>query len=223
MAFRLTIPPPFPVSRIRCPLTWSIGAKVSQCDKQRPSCGQCKANGVTCPGYERELVFLNSFTEPDSATRPTTTRYSKAAVVATSNTRSFPADPADSWLQLLSPDNAAHIGTPVALLANADTTQLTGRFMQEYLPSGRPAGTLDSWIEVVPTMKSTDRLAHEALRSIALCTAGRTLGDPVLMRRGLDLYGFALHYTTSAVQDAKLSRTTSVLAAVKTFGMIEVC
>ena len=181
------------------------------------------AAGATCHGYERERVFLNSFTGDETDQKLVTTRYSKTS----SDDKAFAEDAvagllARQWACQVDPDKAAHIRTPQALLATARETQLTGRFLQNYLPAGRPDWKLDSWLEVIPTMKTDDRLAHEALKALSLCNAGRFLEDSSLTRRGLNLYGSAIHHTTRAMQDPVLSRTSNVLAAVKTFGMLEV-
>ncbi|KAH8170426.1 hypothetical protein LIA77_09207 [Sarocladium implicatum] len=188
------------------------------CDKKQPSCGQCLAAGATCRGYERDRVFLNSFTGAESEDGLVTTRYKKPTSIGSHPAPDSPAVSLERhWgcpVRLLD-NKAAHGLTPQALLATARETQLTGRFLQNYLPSGRPDWKLDSWLEIIPAMQTTDRLAHEALKALSLCNAGRYLDDPSLTRRGLDLYGTAIHHTTRAVQDPVMSRTSNVLAAVK--------
>lgn len=71
-------------------------------------------------------------------------------------------------------------------------------------------------------MPASDKMAHQALLAISLCAAGRREDDPTLMRKGLDVYGAALLQASRAVQDPEMAKSTSLLAATKTFGMIEV-
>lgn len=187
---------------------------------------------MACLGYDRQRIFVNSFTSEEPGAAPVAARYRREASTSTNSgdegtaivgirrAGSKPPPPARTRVA----DAAARrLGsTPPRLLQQANVEQLTGYFLQDYLPVGSGGATFDSWVETLPEMHTGETLAHQALTAISLCTAGRRSSDRALMQKGLDLYGMALQQTSHAVQDPRLSRSTSVMAAIKTFGLIEV-
>lgn len=170
-----------------------------QCDRQKPTCGQCQKVGIRCSGYERERLFVNMAAQ------------AQKAPLKPSSHGEMPS------ISLL--DSLAH---------SAYENKYLGLFWEAYLPgskalpSGELKGVLGGWTEAIPDLYLSDDVLRKALLAMCLGTIGRRDCKKWMAEQGLKLYVEALQDMSAALSRPAKARSNALLTASKMFSMYEV-
>ncbi|KAM0354851.1 hypothetical protein ACHAPU_000679 [Fusarium lateritium] len=148
------------------------------CDKQIPSCGQCLALGITCGGYGREQIWLNS-------EGPKQTVYSRS---------SKSTSPEDESSTRTSPNVRLHD----SLARTARAQKFTGLFWSDYLSGGngfsrKASGTTGSqWMRLYETLSDKEPALQYVAMALSTATLGANSNDIQLKCKSQQAYGLAL-------------------------------
>ncbi|KAF4990851.1 hypothetical protein FGRMN_8232 [Fusarium graminum] len=148
------------------------------CDKQIPSCGQCLALGVSCGGYGREQIWINS-------EGPKPTSYSRSSKSSSSE------DESDTRTSL-------NVRLHDSLARTARAQKFTGLFWSDYLSGGNgfsrsASGTTGSqWMRLYETLSEKEPALKYVAMALSTATLGANNNDVQLKCKGQQAYGLAL-------------------------------
>ncbi|KAF5667083.1 hypothetical protein FHETE_5786 [Fusarium heterosporum] len=148
------------------------------CDKQIPSCGQCLVLGVSCGGYGREQIWINS-------EGPKPTFYSRS---------SKSASPEDESVTRTS----SNVGLHDSLVRTARAQKFTGLFWSDFLSGGngfsrRASGTTGSqWMRLYETLSEKEPALQYVAMALSTATLGANSNDVQLKCKSQQAYGLAL-------------------------------
>ncbi|KAK3373063.1 hypothetical protein B0T24DRAFT_529285 [Lasiosphaeria ovina] len=182
------------------------------CDLVRPACSQCRALGIDCGGYDRDLIFVVSTLDD----RPAGRSYRVECNV--------PPPGQELTIQT---------GPQLASLTRAAyESHYAGRFWEAYMPRGRPippelvTSYICNWTIVAQRLYDVDETVRFAFLANCLCHATRGLdgeggGAPWMEVEGRCMYGRALASLKRSLSRNPESNVAAVIAAklLSTFEM----
>ncbi|KAF5596705.1 cutinase transcription factor 1 beta [Fusarium pseudocircinatum] len=187
---------------------------LENCDEERPSCAQCRRGGRTCPGYVREMKFVDE--------GPKVRRSRRVAASA--------LEKAPKGVGLHNGDllQRRKIGTDVKLSQpstfKAERDQILSLFVSAMFPLGSSTAQisfLGSWLwHLPPRIGSSAVLDHAAL-SVAWPYFAKLYGDPIALRNAELSYLCAVRSLALALDDAKEQLSSNVLCATVLLGHFE--
>ncbi|KAK2123249.1 hypothetical protein NOF04DRAFT_1407037 [Fusarium oxysporum II5] len=184
-----------------------------KCDEERPSCAQCRRGGRTCPGYVREMKFVD---EGPKVRR--SRRKDQPGQVSKGNGR-HNGGPIHHH-QKTNPD--VRLGQPSTFKAERD--QVLSSFVSDMFPLGSSTAQisfLGSWLwHLPPRLGSSAVLDHAAL-SVAWAYFAKVYGDSLALRNAELSYLCAVRSLASALDDAKEQLSSNVLCATVLLGHFE--
>ncbi|KAF5584352.1 C6 zinc finger domain protein [Fusarium subglutinans] len=191
-----------------------------KCDEERPSCAQCRRGGRTCPGYVREMKFV------DEGPKIRRTR-GKSHAPTTKPT----SEKASKGLSRHNRDLLRHretspdirLGQPSSFKAERD--QILSSFVSAMFPLASATAQisfLGSWLwHIPPRLGSSIVLDHAAL-SVAWSYFAKLYGDPIALRNAETSYLCAVRSLALALDDAKDQLSANVLCATVLLGHFEI-
>ncbi|KAH7148086.1 hypothetical protein DER46DRAFT_672103 [Fusarium sp. MPI-SDFR-AT-0072] len=191
-----------------------------KCDEEKPSCAQCRRGGRTCPGYVREMKFVD---EGPKVRR--SRRKAHAPVTTLTPEKASKGDGRHNGDLLhhrreTSPD--VRLGQPSTFKAERD--QILSSFVSAMFPLGSSTAQisfLGCWLwHLPPRLGSSVVLDHAAL-SVAWAYFAKLYGDRLALRNAELSYLCAVRSLASALDDAKERLSSNVLCATVLLGHFE--
>ncbi|KAF5681398.1 C6 zinc finger domain-containing protein [Fusarium denticulatum] len=186
-----------------------------KCDEERPSCAQCRRGGRTCPGYVREMKFVDEGPKVRRSRR-------KAHVPATTLTPEKAHKGYSRHNRGLVQSHDFRLSQPSSLKAERD--QILSSFVSAMFPLGSSTvqiSFLGSWLwHLPPRLGSSVVLDHAAL-SVAWAYFAKLYGDPIALRNAEISYLCAVRSLATALDDVKEQLSSSVLCATILLGHFE--
>ncbi|XEV02823.1 hypothetical protein FSHL1_008110 [Fusarium sambucinum] len=178
------------------------------CDKKMPFCGQCIALNISCGGYDKQSIWLNS-------KGPAQTSYTK-----------LPQRDSLDVKPISKPPGACVIPLHNSLARTARTQKFTGLFWMDYLSGGNGFSLKALGTTSFQRMRLYEDLSQvePALQYIAMALSTATLGanrnDMQLTRKSQQAYGLALQKMAISLQSFKQDKD-GMLAAVQLMRVYE--
>ncbi|KAF9634258.1 hypothetical protein BFW01_g5153 [Lasiodiplodia theobromae] len=221
------------------------------CDEARPSCGNCKKSGRTCPGFpdEFDLIFRNE----NAAVARRTKRAASKQKPSPSNSTSSPSDdtpqesPTDDQSALpivkqttYPPTRSRRVPTDRTLinalfalrgfalpqgLSFSIENQATAFFFRNFVLLPQHDETARGFFElIVPYYNSTpaESTFHLATHAVSLAVLGNYPGRSHLLQESASFYGKALQKAQKALQDPVQARSDETLLTIMLFVLYEV-
>ncbi|XWX01515.1 hypothetical protein V2A60_009543 [Cordyceps javanica] len=184
------------------------------CDKAEPSCTQCRAAGLICEGYGRELVWVNATAEEEPAGRQ----------------RRTPSNPSEPWQVRFAAQPGLNIDVILreSLTKTAREQKYLGMFWSAYLPNGRAFTSRACRLSTGGWTAHMGRLydAEPTLRLASLAMSASVIGhqnnDGQLIIKGLQAYSGALQEMTKAVASDSRKLGDGLLAASRLMEFYEI-
>lgn len=199
-------------------------ASFSQCDMKRPSCGQCQRSGITCAGYQKEFIFLNSTTQEGEDGSISLEKESYSAGNRTKN----PA----TTISAASSAAATRATTPVVLHEtlehSAYENNVIDEFWASYLPNGRAPSeevmkySTYGWTRVAQSLHTENPIIRIALLASALGMIGRQRNDPEIFQQSRKAYGETLLAVEKSLRDPGKHEAHIVLTGLRLVSFYEV-
>lgn len=185
---------------------WELGTAILsalglQCDRKRPSCGQCIHHGLKCDGYGRETIFVNAMS--GRAEQYRIERPRREAIV-----------PPDA--------------DPETLARTAREELYIGSFWHRYLPEARefqPRAvpyTNGGWTVALPKLYGASPLIRKIMLAVCLAMAGRTAARERDREEGLRYYTSSLEGMARALKDGRKVDHTTLIVTARLFSLYEV-
>lgn len=222
-----------------------------RCDEVRPSCGNCRKSGRTCPGFpdEFDLIFRN---ENAAVARRTKRAASKQKSSPSSSSPSAESpqktpDSEQSALPLVSqtintlqatetcifpPDSSLlsaffslrGFSIPQSLHVSIEN-QATAFFFRNFVLPPQQAESARGFFDIlVPYYNSTPEASplHLATHAVSLSVLGNYPGRSQMMREAARFYGQALQRAQQALQDPTQAKSDETLLTIMLFVLYEV-
>ncbi|KAF5568037.1 cutinase transcription factor 1 beta [Fusarium phyllophilum] len=189
-----------------------------ECDEERPSCAQCRRGGRTCPGYVREMKFVDEGPKVRHSRRKAHTPAAPSQVKASQGDARHNGD----QLYLRGTSRNIRLAHPSSFKAERD--QILSSFVSAMFPLGSSTAQisfLGSWLwHLPPRLGSSAVLDHAAL-SVAWAYFAKLYGDPIALRSAEISYLCAVRSLASALDDVKEQLSSNVLCATVLLGHFE--
>ncbi|KAF5539794.1 C6 zinc finger domain-containing protein [Fusarium napiforme] len=185
-----------------------------KCDEERPSCAQCRRGGRACPGYVREMKFVD---QGPKVRRP-------RRVAASAPEKAFQG--VDRHHGYLPRYRETGLNVKLNQPSNfkAERDQILSSFVSAMFPLGSSTvqiSFLGSWLwHLQPRLGSSAVLDHAAL-SVAWAYFAKLQSDPIALRNAEISYLGAVRILASALDDAKEQLSSNVLCATVLLGHFE--
>ncbi|GME33013.1 hypothetical protein GTA08_BOTSDO10878 [Neofusicoccum parvum] len=181
-----------------------------RCDEVRPSCGNCRKSGRTCPGFpdEFDLIFRNE----NAAVARRTKR-------AASKQKSSPSSSSPSAFFSL-----RGFSIPQSLHVSIEN-QATAFFFRNFVLPPQQAESARGFFDIlVPYYNSTPEASplHLATHAVSLSVLGNYPGRSQMMREAARFYGQALQRAQQALQDPTQAKSDETLLTIMLFVLYEV-
>jgi hypothetical protein len=170
-----------------------------KCDRQKPTCSQCRKSCIECEGYDRPRTFVNSFVQGAAKS---------------------PDVPGETNLEVDCSKN---------LMRSAHETNVLGLFWNSYFPNGKklPAGStisiLGGLMHLVQDIYTADDLLRKTIIAFSLSAIGMREDPSGWMRKeGRRLYGDALRGAVVMLQSPRRRQEDGFLIAIRLFSLYEV-
>ncbi|RGP73114.1 hypothetical protein FLONG3_6430 [Fusarium longipes] len=178
------------------------------CDKKIPFCGQCVALNISCGGYEKPPIWLNS----EGSTQTYYTKSPQRSNFAVKST--------------LKQSGASAITLHDSLTRTARTQKFTGLFWMDYLSGGNGFSLKASGTTSLQRMRLYENLSQvePALQYVTIALSTATLGansnDIQLKQKSQQAYGLALHQMAISLDSCKQDKD-GMLAAIQLMRVYE--
>ncbi|KAJ5629931.1 protein kinase domain family protein [Penicillium herquei] len=175
-----------------------------KCDLQKPGCTRCFKRGRICPGYSRDNLFFNHY----SQSKPSGELANKAIPDASAQARAqrLPAS-IDSCSQ--------------------KRMQLSAAFWESYYPVNldiKAIGEVDLWFQLMANfmaLPAKTKALENAISALSCLYLGAAKGDKQLMGNGMQLYNNAIRHVSSQLAKGSVSEdviyTGVIFKAIDTF------
>ncbi|CAH0051292.1 unnamed protein product [Clonostachys solani] len=195
----------------------------SQCDMKRPSCGQCQRSGITCAGYQKEFIFLNSTTQEGEDGSISLEKESYSAGNRTKNPT--------TTISAASSAAATRATTPVVLHETLEHSayedNVIDEFWASYLPNGRAPSedvmkySTYGWTSVAQSLHTENPIIRIALLASALGMIGRQRNDPEIFQQSRKAYGETLLAVEKSLRDPGKHEAHIVLTGLRLVSFYE--
>ncbi|CAH0023273.1 unnamed protein product [Clonostachys rhizophaga] len=189
---------------------------------KRPSCGQCQRSGITCSGYQKEFIFLNSTTQEAQDGSLSLEKESYSAGTRTRNPTT--AGSAASRA-------AATRTTPVVLHATLERSAYENNVIDEFWASYLPNGCAPSeevmkystygWTSVAQNLHTENPMIRVALLASALGMIGRQRNDAEFFQQSRKAYGKTLLAVEKSLREPGKHEPHVVLTALRLVSFYE--
>ncbi|KAK6707691.1 hypothetical protein SNK04_008663 [Fusarium graminearum] len=184
-----------------------------KCDGLRPACSNCSRYGTACPGYDRDIKFVNNNTGKHlirqrgrrSGTVESSSTRSSSSTAALDETGGIYTTKSSTWSLVKASPTLLKLGLPRGplLLNMVESSSSYSRSTDVF--------TLLSWL-------NTDRLGKRALLDGAVCSfalhlAGKANSDEALVAQSRTIYGLALSELQAALIHSTEWKTPETLCA----------
>jgi hypothetical protein len=164
-----------------------------KCDRQKPTCSQCRKSCIECEGYDRPRTFVNSFVQGGAKT---------------------PDIPGESSKKLM---RSAHETNVLGLFWNSYFPN------GKKLPAGNAISTLGGLMHLVQDIYTADDLLRKTIIAFSLSAIGMREDPSGWMREeGRRLYGDALRGAVVMLQSPRRRQEDGFLIAIRLFSLYEV-
>ncbi|EXA34694.1 hypothetical protein FOVG_14111 [Fusarium oxysporum f. sp. pisi HDV247] len=191
-----------------------------KCDEERPSCAQCRRGGRACPGYVREMKFVDEGPKVRCSRRKAHTSGTISILRNGSKANGWHNGDPIQYLRKGRPDG--RLDQPSTFKAERD--QILSSFVSAMFPLGSSTAQisfLGSWLwHLPPRLGSSAVLDHAAL-SVAWAYFAKVYGDSLALRNAELFYLCAVRSLASALDDAKEQLSSNVLCATVLLGHFE--
>ncbi|KAF5624767.1 hypothetical protein F25303_11482 [Fusarium sp. NRRL 25303] len=186
-------------------------------EASRPSCAQCRRGGRPCPGYVREMKFVD---EGPKLRR--SRRKAHASITTSISEKVSKYDARHNGDLLRHQRETSRLSQPGSFKAERD--QILSSFVSAMFPlnsSTAQISFLGSWLwHLPPRLGSSAVLDHAAL-SVAWAYFAKLYGDPIALRNAEISYSCAVRNLALALDDAKEQLSSNVLCATVLLGHFE--
>ncbi|KAF5594071.1 fungal transcriptional regulatory n-terminal [Fusarium pseudoanthophilum] len=192
-----------------------------KCDEERPSCAQCRRGGRTCPGYVRQMKFVDEGPKVRRSRRKAYAALTKSTPEKT--TRGYDQHNGYMLQRHREINFDVRISQPSTFKAERD--QILSSFVSAMFPLGSSTAQisfLGSWLwHLPPRLGGSAALDHAAL-SVAWAYFAKLYGDPIALRNAEIWYLCAVRSLATALDDAKEQLSSNVLCATVLLGHFEI-
>jgi hypothetical protein len=183
-----------------------MGAK---CDEGRPSCSQCTRGRRVCPGYAREMKFVDE--------GPKLRRSGKGIKNHHGEINHRPG-PGQEYV------SQSGFGLHQVSSSKVDLHQILSSFISALFPLGMDStqsSFLGSWLWHVPLRLGQSVVLDTAAQCLSLAYFARLSGDQAILRKAELSYGVALSRLTKSIADPCQRFGSDVLCTVLLLGHYE--
>ncbi|KAL3589129.1 hypothetical protein FPOAC2_11290 [Fusarium poae] len=184
-----------------------------KCDGLRPACSNCSKYGTACPGYDRNIKFVNNNTGKHlirqrgrkSGTVESSSARSSSSIAASDEIENTYAANSSTWSLVKTSPTLLKPGLPRGpLLINM--VEVSSSYSQS-----TDVFTLLSWLNL-------DRLGKRAVLDGAVCSfalhlAGKASSNTALVAQSRTMYGLALSELQAALRHSTEWKTSETLCA----------
>lgn len=193
-----------------------------KCDGLRPACSNCFKYGTACPGYDRDIKFVNNNTgkhlirqrgRRSEAVEPSLVR-SSSSIAGSDETENIPTTDSASWPPVTISPTLLELELPRGpLLLNM--VEVSSSYSQS-----TDFSNLLSWLNI-------DRLGKRALLDGAVCSfalhlTGKASSNTALVAQSRTIYGLALKELQSALRHSTEWKAPETLCAAMLLCYFEV-
>ncbi|KAF2114531.1 hypothetical protein BDV96DRAFT_100562 [Lophiotrema nucula] len=182
-----------------------------KCDLQEPICGNCTKGKFVCGGYQRDLIVVQVGPEGKQGSYRT-------HKFETSQMTTIPViTPLDTRLKILN--------------QSAFEIECSDAFWDTYLPrSGRkelfacysdPDRVMYRWATWTQTKSTQSRTLKNAMLAVSATNIAWWKNDPIMTRRGMELYGKSLAQMAAALKNPKNTNTLEMIATCRLLALYE--
>ncbi|KAI9166504.1 Zn(2)-C6 fungal-type DNA-binding domain protein [Paramyrothecium foliicola] len=185
------------------------------CGKQRPTCIQCLQAGLTCGGYERERVWVNTPQESWAGT---------GSVAYSTDMSSYHASDSDA--------HSVTSGTVTlhdSLLQTARQDLYIGQYYETYHPatyghtsSGTSSFSTMGWAGVSSRLYEKEPALKYALAALSASTLSIKGDDPGLRVKGIQAYSSGIKELSIAFKQPHRIAYDGLLGAIRLMGFYEI-
>ena len=188
-----------------------------KCDLATPACGRCVRLGLTCPGYVKDVKFIQH--EPDSSASGTIARQASPHQLARAG-----ANPVFVLSTGFGPQTIES-----ALNGAASQQQIMASFSEDLIPhrsGAAPPGITRApsllWLLTAFNLHHRDNAVSNAMLAISTARAGRVGQNFNLRQEGLRRYGLSMQQVRRGLAQTSDLDNESVLAGVLLLADFEV-
>ncbi|VUC24504.1 unnamed protein product [Clonostachys rosea] len=199
-----------------------------KCDEGLPSCWQCRKGGRKCPGYAREMKFVDEGPRMRRLTkkmRPVKLTGEAPTIGSPGRKKALIKNKimgnGANFFATERQDSTAMVHPPSASL---EREQLLACFVSDMFPlgaSGVQTSFFGSWLWHIPPRLGCSLVFDYAALSLALAYFARTSRDQVSFQRAEMSYNMSLKALAAAVSDESRHFDTDVLGATMLLGNYE--
>lgn len=185
-----------------------------QCDEGWPTCQQCRIGGRKCPGYRRQMKFVDEGTKFQTRRKP-----------ARSNQQQQSSAPKSKEVIVPVQSSCAHAAPVFIRSPKAELDQQVACFVAAMFPLGRrsvQASLLGSWLWHVPPRLGRSLSLDLAARAVSLAYFAGANDDEFALRNAKMAYAAALPCLAAALDDPNRKFDGEVLCATMLLGHYEV-
>ncbi|KAK3391169.1 hypothetical protein B0H63DRAFT_132854 [Podospora didyma] len=209
-----------------------------KCDEARPSCSQCRRGQRACPGYAREMKFVDEGPRLQRLARSAAAAAAPGATSARHSARASSGAPAHVVAMIHIGEHGLERRSGTALQTPAGRAPHLERFnapkehcgqaVAVFISNMFPLGTasvqstfLGSWLWHVPPRLGRHAFLDGAALSLALAYFARLSRDQLVLCRAELSYSAALKSLAKVVADPSGRLSSEVLCAVLLLGYFE--
>ncbi|CAH0037969.1 unnamed protein product [Clonostachys solani] len=193
-----------------------------KCDEGLPSCWQCRRGGRKCPGYAREMKFVDEGPRVRRFTKkPRSVKLPADAPIIGSLERQQGAGDRVNFFATEDRDKATMVQPPPAAL---EREQLLACFVSDMFPlgaSGAQKSFFGSWLWHIPPRLGCSPVFDYAALSLALAYFARASADQLSFQRAEISYNMSLKALAAVISDESRQFDSDVLGATMLLGSYE--
>ncbi|KAE8418076.1 hypothetical protein BDV36DRAFT_254934 [Aspergillus pseudocaelatus] len=193
-----------------------------RCDEQRPSCGQCLSRNTSCPGYSREMKFINvSYQGKGRSSHEAQESRSNAGV-----------NSANREVETLSGQAITYRACSSGLSSHALTLQRSAvaYYCSSYFHNNVIQTGLDvfgkssyiDWMAFTPHLDIDEPSLKSALLALGAARMGRISQDPRLTRLSSESYSQSLRHLHRSIQNGTRGLRDETLASMMFLAIYEI-
>ncbi|CAI6093596.1 unnamed protein product [Clonostachys chloroleuca] len=193
-----------------------------KCDEGLPSCWQCMRGGRKCPGYAREMKFVDEGPKMRRLTKKSrSVRLPADTLMNGSLERQREAGDRVNFFAIEHQESTAVDQPPSAAL---EREQLLACFVSDMFPlgtSGVQKSFFGSWLWHIPPRLGCSPVFDYAAISLALAYFARASGDQLSFQRAEMSYNMSLKALAAVISDERRQFDSDVLGATMLLGSYE--
>ncbi|RGP77023.1 hypothetical protein FLONG3_4852 [Fusarium longipes] len=191
------------------------------CGEERPTCLQCQRGGRACPGYAREMKFVDEGPKIKNRHRTKNRRLADSTRERATTKKAVPKQ-----LEREKQDHIAEVNLmlvrPGTMKAQRD--QIVYSFVSALFPLGSSdvqTSFFGSWLWHLPPRLGNSTVLDHAALSVAWAYFARMFGDKTALQNAEISYAYAVKNLALAISDPNQQLTSNVLCATLLLGHYE--